>query len=90
MVGTVIVLVYRRQDPDNARFGVVVSKRVGNAVTRNAIKRQLRDEFRHIRNAITESVDIVVIARPSAAKADGATIRSDFRRALQRLEQRAA
>ncbi len=95
MLGCVIVLAYRRERDVNrvgVRFGAVVSKKVGNAVTRNRIKRHLREEFRAIRSEITflGDMDLVVIARPSAANAVGEKIRSDFNQALRRLEQRAA
>lgn len=49
------------------RFGFVVGKRVGNAVTRNRVKRRLRAIFAHHLAHIKSGFDIVVICRPAAA-----------------------
>jgi ribonuclease P protein component len=50
-------------DLAEARMGLVMSKKnVGNAVTRNRIKRLCRELFRH-RKAELNALDIVVLAR---------------------------
>ena len=54
-------------DMPHCRFGFVVSKRVGNAVTRNRVKRRLRAIFAHHMLHIRSGFDIVVICRPSIA-----------------------
>jgi ribonuclease P protein component len=54
---------------NGSKLGLVVSKKVGNAVVRNRVKRQVREFFRHwTENPVLKSQDIVVIARPSASK----------------------
>ncbi len=58
----------------SARIGVVVSRRVSTkAVTRNRIKRQIRESFR-THQAMLQGLDIVAIAQPDAAAADNATL----------------
>ncbi len=55
-------------DMPHSRFGFVVSKRVGNAVTRNRVKRRLRAIFAQRVPQIKSGFDIVVICRPAAAR----------------------
>ncbi|MBM4384797.1 MAG: ribonuclease P protein component [Deltaproteobacteria bacterium] len=49
------------------RLGLVVGKRIGNAVERTRVKRAVREWFRLRRSAFAHSADIVVVARPGAA-----------------------
>lgn len=49
------------------RYGLVVSRRVGNAVVRNRLRRQLREVIRTFRTDLQVGFDLVVIARPALA-----------------------
>ena len=51
-----------------SRYGISVSKRVGNAVIRNRVKRRLREIMRAV--PLKPGWDIVFIARPAAAGID--------------------
>jgi ribonuclease P protein component len=64
-----------------ARLGLAIAARtVGNAVSRNRVKRQVREQFRLQRDALPP-VDIVISARQGARDAPAAELRA----ALQRL-----
>lgn len=52
-------------DRGRPRLGVTVSSRVGDAVTRNRVKRWVREAFRAAADGLPP-VDVVVIARSSA------------------------
>lgn len=51
------------------RMGLAVSKSVGNAVTRNRVKRRFRVLARQYENLLPEDCDLVMRAKPSAARA---------------------
>lgn len=52
------------------RVGLTVSSKVGNAVVRVRIRRRLRELFRKRRHELPPGLDLVLIARGSAAAAD--------------------
>ncbi len=52
-----------RVEDNNARLGLSVSKKVGNAVQRNRVKRILREEFRNSSVRFL-NLDILVVASP--------------------------
>ena len=56
------------------RLGISASRKVGNAIVRNRVKRRVREWFRHNRGDLEDRVDIVVIARPRAASLTGSEI----------------
>ena len=61
---TVVALHQARTE---ARLGCAISKRVGNAVVRNRVRRLLREIFRRV-SAELPPVDFVIIANPPAAE----------------------
>ena len=69
------------------RVGFVVSKAVGNAVTRNRVKRRLRHLARERLTSLPGSGVLVVRALPAAADAPYDVLGADLDTALQRLER---
>ncbi len=63
-----LVLVSRRNILDVTRFGFIVSKRVGNAVVRNKVRRRLKEAARL--SQVQCGWDLVFIARQGASSAD--------------------
>ena len=60
-----MVYTYNNKENKHFRLGISVSKKLGNAVTRNRIKRAIRENFKvHKEDIIAK--DIVVIARHPA------------------------
>ena len=56
------------------RIGITVSKKVGNAVVRNRVKRWIRECYRRSRPQFPTRLDLVVVARPAAAAASHAVV----------------
>lgn len=80
-----IVLVYAREVPGPARLGLVVSKRVGNAVQRNRTKRVIREAFRRSNELWPSGFDFLVIARPSLSELGSDAVLAEFRALKQAL-----
>lgn len=73
-----------KQEQQGSKMGLAVSRKVGKAVTRNRIKRYLREFFRTHRQRLIVSCPFVVVARPPAAELDYATCVQMVERLLQR------
>lgn len=60
---------YLAADPvPEPRLGLAVSRKVGNAVARNRVKRRIRDFFRRRRAGMAAGTHVVVVARPGSAE----------------------
>lgn len=92
--GAAVVFSMRRRGaeipPDLPRFAVVASRRVGGAVVRNRLKRQLRALFREFQGMFPRDADIVVTLKPAAASAGFEQLGREFLQAAQRLNRGSA
>lgn len=57
------VIHYKKSDLDHMRIGISVSKKIGNAVTRNRVKRQIRAMCDSLINYSLNKSEVVIIAR---------------------------
>jgi ribonuclease P protein component len=78
------VFVFRTDRPV-ARLGVTVTRKFGDAVTRNRAKRQLREIFRT--SALPPGLDIVIVPKREYADASYADLAADLRAVLSRRER---
>jgi len=85
-----VVQELRRQDGGPARVGFTVSRRVGGAVERNRVRRQLREIVRlSAAGGLKAGSDYVVVARRTAFDISFGKLTVDFAGALKRLEKKA-
>ena len=67
------------------RLGLSVSKKVGVAVKRNAVRRRMREIFRSAVPDLPGGIDIVVSSRAAAADADFEELKREFLAAMRKL-----
>ncbi len=89
---TSLVLQFRdRKDDAGARIGFTCTKKLGNAVTRNRIKRRLKEAARlALPQMVRGGADYVVIGRSVAENRPFELLQSDLISAMQRLHAKAA
>jgi len=79
------VLLTRANDGQGKRFGVTVTKRIGNAVVRNRMKRRLRALLREVLPAEgLADTDHVLIGREGGIERDFGKLREELSAALAR------
>ena len=71
-------------DDRPARFGFIVSKQVGNAVTRNTVRRRLKSVCAEALPQVRPGADVVIRALPAAATAPYSELRAEVLRCLSR------
>ena len=77
-------VVYQLENQQNHfRVGLSVSKKLGNAVTRNQIKRRIRHILLNVRGHLADDVDFVVIARKGAESLDYAEMEKNLLHVLK-------
>jgi len=70
---------------DQVRVALTVSRKVGNAVVRNRVKRWLREAIRHQLDVVPTGFDVVVIAHPQSAQAGLPTLSADLNAAWAKM-----
>ena len=85
-----VLLVRKRGDSDPAmRLGLTVSKKVGNAVIRNRMKRRFRELARDILpQAGIAGADHVLIGRQNGIERDFGLLKSELEKALGKIKER--
>lgn len=83
--GKLVVLSILKTGPGTrTQIGLITSRRVGSAVARNRVRRRLREIVRALQPVIEAGVQLVLIARAAAARAEFATLRDDVLTLLRR------
>ncbi len=81
-------LVYLANAYPFSRVGVVVSRKVGNAVLRNKAKRWLRTLFRRNKNVFRIPLDLLIIANRDLAGAKWLELRAHYLSAAEKVARK--
>lgn len=63
MKNNLFAIYYKENNLENVRFGISVSKKIGNAVVRNKIKRQMKNIIDKNKNLFKKEIDYIIIIR---------------------------
>jgi ribonuclease P protein component len=77
-----------RLELPGASLGVTVTRKVGIAVVRNRIRRWVREAFRRERPGFASDVEMVWVAKRTAATGNYAEVYADMQQLSQRLRAR--
>ena len=83
------LLLWKEREPAGTRVGFTVSKKVGNAVIRNSIKRRLREFYRQNKSLFIQA-DINIVAKKGAEVLDFHHVSIELAAAFGRLRKRYA
>lgn len=88
MPGFVLLVRARGDDDATMRIGITISKKVGNAVVRNRMKRRFRELARELLpiDGIA-GADHVLIGRNSGIEREFSALRADLAKALARVRK---
>lgn len=79
-----VILSADRNEENRTRFGFIVGRRIGKAVVRNRVKRQLREAVRRHLDEAPAGWDMVLIARAPIVEARFADIENAVAQSLRR------
>jgi ribonuclease P protein component len=84
----VVISLVRSGGPSTPRLGITASRKLGGAVVRNHVKRQVREWFRAERSTLAGVGDLLVIGRKPAAELPPQALRGELRELARRLAER--
>lgn len=76
-----------KNDVDYYRFGISVGKKVGNAVVRNKVKRQMRMIIENYKKYYQNGTDYIIIIRSNYVNSDFSTIESSFKSVIDKINR---
>jgi ribonuclease P protein component len=78
-------LIYLSNTLAYSRVGVVASRKVGNAVTRNKAKRWMRELYRRNKDLFAHPIDLLMVAAAEIKAASWAELDEQYHRAVRAI-----
>lgn len=82
--GTAVVYATRGPEDEPTRFGFIVSKKVGNAVTRNTVRRRLKAVSAELLPGLPSGCAVVVRVLPGMEQTAWVTLQEEIASAVTR------
>lgn len=76
--GTYFNLIYLPNSLTYSRMAVVASKKIGNAVQRNRVRRRVKELFRRNKDLLTTPVDMIVVTKKGVQDATWEDMRTQY------------
>jgi len=86
--GKYFILIYLSNEFAHSRVAVVASKKLGNAVQRNRIRRRFRTLFRRNKTLLQNPLDLIIIPHREIHGADWISLEKSFVAVLKSINQR--
>ncbi|AEH22690.1 Ribonuclease P protein component [Thermodesulfobacterium geofontis OPF15] len=64
-IDAILLIIYKPNDFNYRRLGIIVSKKIKKATQRNRVKRLIREFFRRNKDLFPENCDIIIIPHPN-------------------------
>jgi len=64
-INSILLIIYKPNDLNYRRLGIVISKKIRKANQRNKVKRRVRELFRRNKDLFPENCDIIIIPHPN-------------------------
>jgi ribonuclease P protein component len=79
-----VIGILKESGAEETRVGIVTSRKVGNAVVRNRVRRKLREIFRATRPRLLPGLWLVIVAKQPAAAASVAALTGEWSQLVRR------
>ncbi len=87
-IGSNYFLTYikKTEDENYLRVGFIVTKKIGNAVVRNRVKRKIKEALRNIEFDFYKGISAIFIARKAVIEADYLNIIEELKKVFRKIK----
>jgi len=82
------IVYFKKNNLSKYRFGISVSKKLGNAVLRNKYKRKLRNIIDNNKKSYQKSYDYIIILRKSCIDVEFQLLEEKFKELIEVIDKR--